>query len=77
MAVAVATAVGVAVVMEEKKAEDIGSQARAADSEDELRGTDFLGLKETLDSLEENGETEGEEEDAVDQGSEDFGALPL
>lgn len=38
---------------------------------------DGLGLHEAIDGLEEDGETQGDEEDAVDEGTEGFSALPL
>ena len=74
--VAVAS-VGVSVVVEQEQAEDVGGKTEAADDQDELGLVDLLRLDETLNGFKEDGQAQGDEEDAVDEGSECFGALPL
>lgn len=64
--VAVAT---MAVVVEEEKTDDVGGKTEASDNQHKLRVADFLGLDETLNGFKEDGETQGDEEDSVDQGS--------
>ena len=75
--VPVAVSVGVAsgavatmaVVVEEEKTDDVGGKTEASDNQHKLRVADFLGLDETLNGFKEDGETQGDEEDSVDQGS--------
>ena len=65
------------VVVEEEETEDVGCEAKAAHDEDELGVGDFLRFDKSLDGFEEDGETECDEEDAIDQGTEGLGSLPL
>lgn len=89
------SAVGVAVIVEEEEADDVGREAEAADDDDEFGRSDFGGVEEAFDGFHEDREAQRcirsstsdwpsrqrgrqrtEEEDAVDQGAEDFGSLP-
>lgn len=63
------------VVVEEEQAEDVGSEAEAADDEDKLGIANFLRLDKTLDSFKEDGQAEGDEEDTVDQCTKSLGSL--
>ena len=74
------TAVGLAavtVVVEEEMTDDVGQETARTDDEDNDRVGDVLRLDEALDSLEEDGETQRDKEDAVDEGAQGFRALPL
>ena len=73
--VSVAVSVGVAsmavaamaVVVEEEETDDVGGKTETANNQHKLRVADFLGLDETLNGLKEDGETQGDEEDSVDE----------
>lgn len=74
------TAVGMAavtVVVEEEEADNVGQEAARTDDEDDNRVGNVLRLDEALDGLEEDGETQRDKEDAVDEGAQGFRALPL
>lgn len=79
----------VGVFVEEDEADEVADQAGTTNGEDEdgpgdcyelvlwkvgFGGT--LGFEESLDCFEENAQTEGKEEDPVDQRTEDFCSLP-
>jgi hypothetical protein len=70
-------AVAVAVVVEKKKTDKVGKETAGTDDEDDDGMRDILRLDEALDRFEKDGQTERDEEDTVDQGTEGFGALPL
>jgi hypothetical protein len=58
-----------AVVVEEEETDDIGGKTETSYNQHKLRVADFLRLDETLNGFKEDGKTQGDEEDAVDQGS--------
>jgi hypothetical protein len=65
------------VVVEKEKTADVRQETAGADDEDDLGVGDVLWLDEPLDRFEEDGETERDEEDAVDERTQSFGTLPL
>jgi hypothetical protein len=67
----------VAMVVEKEKTADVRQETAGADDEDDLGVGDVLWLDEPLDRFEEDGETERDEEDAVDERTQSFGTLPL
>lgn len=71
------SAMAVSMLMEQEKTDDVGCKSEAADDEDQLRIGDFLRLDEPLDSFEEDGKTQGDQEYSIDQRTKGFGALPL
>ena len=76
MSVRVST-MAMAVVVEEEQAENVGCQTKTANDKYELGVGDLLGFDEALDRVKEDGEAEGDEEDAVHQRTEGLSALPL
>jgi hypothetical protein len=64
------------VVMEEKKTDNVRCQTKAANNEDDLRVGDFLWFDKSLDRFEEDGKTQRNQEDPVDEGTEGLCALP-
>lgn len=73
MAVTVST---MSVVVEEEQSHDVRSQSQASDNQDELRLRDLLRLHEALDGFEEDAHAQRHKEDAVDQRTQRFRALP-
>jgi hypothetical protein len=67
----------VTVVVEEEEADDVGEETARTDNEDDDGVGNFLWLDKSLDSLEEDGETERDEKDTVDEGTQSFCTLPL
>ena len=59
----------VTVVVKEEEPDDVGCEPEGAHDENDLGLGDFLRLDESLDGFEEDGEAEGDEEDAVDEGT--------
>ena len=57
----------VAVVVEEKETDDVREETAGADDEDDYGVGDFLWFDESLDGFEEDGETECDEKDTVDE----------
>lgn len=62
-------AVAMSVIVEEEESEDVRCEAKATDDKDQFRVGDLLRFDESLDRLEEDGETQGDEEDAIDEGT--------
>lgn len=58
-----------AMVVEEEKTDDVGGKTETSYNQHKLRVANFLRLDETLNSFKEDGKTQGDEEDTVDQGS--------
>lgn len=67
----------VTVVVEEEETDDVGQETAGTDDENDDGVGNVLRLDESLDSLEEDGETQRDKEDAVDEGTQGFRALPL
>ena len=65
--VAMAMAMTMRVVVEEDETEEIGQQTQTSHDTDEFGVVDRLRLDETLDGFEENGDTQGDQKDSVDQ----------
>jgi hypothetical protein len=63
------TVAAMAVVVEEEETDDVGGETETSYNQHKLRVADFLRLDETLNRFKEDGETQSDEEDAVDQGS--------
>jgi hypothetical protein len=59
----------VTVVVEEEETAYVRQETARADDEDDLGVGDVLWLDESLDGFEKDGETERDEEDAVDEGT--------
>ena len=66
----------VSVVVEEEQSHNVRSQSQASNNQDELRLSDLLRLHEALDGFEEDAHAERHQEDAVDQRTQCFRALP-
>jgi hypothetical protein len=62
-------AVAVAVVVEEEETENVGCETARTNDEDDDRVRDVLWLDKSLDGFEEDGETQRDKEDSVDQGT--------
>jgi hypothetical protein len=58
-----------AVVVEKEETADVRQETAGTDDEDDLGVGDVLWLDKSLDGFEEDGETERDEEDAVDEGT--------
>jgi hypothetical protein len=71
------TAVAVSDVVEENKAHEVRRKTQGTDNEHQHGLRNLLGLYESLDRFEEDGETESNEENAVDEGAQRLCALPL
>ena len=67
----------VTVVVEEEETDNVRQEAARTDDEDDNRVGNVLRLDKALDGLEEDGETQRDEEDAVDESAQGFRALPL
>lgn len=63
-------------VAEHDDAEEVDGQPDAPHDEQHVGFVDLVGVKEPFDGLDEDGETEGAQEDRVEQGPEDFGPSP-
>lgn len=63
-------------VGEEEEADQVGDEPGRANGDDQLGVGDLCGVEEAGDGLEADREAKGEEEDAVDEGPEDFSSLP-
>ena len=72
-----AGSVGVAVAAQDEKAHQVGGQTSAADNQNQLGVLDGGRIEEALGSVKDDGDTEGDKEDGVEEGAEDFGAQPL
>lgn len=70
------TVSAMSVVVEEEQSHNVRSQSQASDNQDELRLSDLLRLDEALNGLEEDAHAQRHEEDAVDQRTQCFRALP-
>jgi len=77
MRVTAVAVTAMAVVVEEEETDNVGSKAETSYNQHKLRVADFLRLDETLNGFKEDGETQSDKEDSVDQGSQGFSALPL
>ena len=69
--------VAMSMVVEEKQAHNIGCQPATSDDQDQHGVVDDLWLEETLNGFKNDGDAEGNEEDAIDQGAQDLGTLKL
>lgn len=67
---------GVAVFVEQEEADDVGQQAAGADSQDQLGVGDDRRTEHSLECLDEDGEAQGNEEDRIDEGAQDFCTQP-
>lgn len=84
MGVLVARTVGVATrsvavsdVVKQHETDNVRGKTKGSDDQDELGLRYLLRLDESLNSFEEDGQTEGDQEDAVDESTERLCALPL
>lgn len=62
--------------MEQKQPNHVTSQPQAPHDHHQLRLTNLIHIEEPFDGFHKDGETQGEEEDTVYEGAEDFGTLP-
>jgi hypothetical protein len=62
-------AVTVTVVVEEEETDDVGCEAARSDDKDDDWVRNVLWLDKSLDGFEEDGETQRDQEDTVDQGT--------
>lgn len=65
-----------AMLVEQQQTHNVGAQASGSDNGNELGVGDHLGLKQSLDGLEQNGQAQGQQENGVGQSSENLGSLP-
>ena len=56
-------------IVEEEQTDDVGRQAERADDKNEFRVRYFLWFNKSLDGFEEDGKTECDKENAVDESS--------
>ena len=75
--VMVVVGVTVAVAAEDKEADKVGEEASGTDDEHQLGVGDLLGLDESGQGFEDDGDAEGDEEDGVEEGTEDLSTHPL
>ena len=73
----VARSVGVAVAAQDEEANQVGGQTSAADNQNQFGVFDGGRIEEALGGVQNDGDTEGDKEDGVEEGAEDFGAQPL
>jgi hypothetical protein len=59
----------VTVVVEEEENDDVGCEAARSDDKDDDWVRNVLWLDKSLDGFEEDGETQRDQEDTVDQGT--------
>jgi hypothetical protein len=62
---------------EDAKSNQVRSQSKAADNQDELRVSNFGRVNESGERFENDGHAKGDQEDGVEEGAEDFSAKPL
>ncbi len=58
-----------AVVMEEEEPDDVGQETAGTDDKNDNRVRNVLWLDKSLNGLEEDGETQRDKKDSVDQGT--------
>lgn len=76
MAVSVAVSVTMSMLVKQEQPCNVRSQTQATHNHDQLRLRDLLRLDEALDCLQEDADAQRDQEDAVDQSAQSFGALP-
>lgn len=62
---------------ENEESNNVRRKAKGTDYEDKLRVEDFRRVEESGDSLEDNRETQCNQEDGVEEGTEDLCSQPL
>jgi hypothetical protein len=67
----------VAVATEHEETNQVGEEASRTDNEHELGVFNRGGFDESSQGLEDNGDAEGDKEDGIEEGTEDFGSYPL
>lgn len=70
------TPMGVSMVVEEEETNNVGCQSEGANDYNEARVLHLSHVDEALQRLHEDGEAERQQEHAVDQRTQDLGALP-
>lgn len=70
-------AMTVAVLMEKKKANKVGQKAGATNCEHKHRAIHYLGLKKSLDGIEEDGKAKRNKKNTIHKRSQSFCPLPL
>lgn len=71
-----AVAVSVAVLVEEEQTHDVRSQTQASHDQNQFGLCNLLRFDESLNSLEEDADTQRDQEDTVDKRAERLGTLP-
>lgn len=71
-----AVAVSMSMLVKQEETHDIRSQTQASNNKNQLRLRDLLRLDKALNCLQEDANTEGYQEDTIDQRTEGLGALP-
>lgn len=69
--------VAVSDIVKQHETDNVRGKTEGSDDQDELGLGYLLRLDESLDSFEEDGQTEGDQEDAVDESTKRLCALPL
>jgi hypothetical protein len=69
--------VAVSDVVKQHETDNVRGKTHGSDDQDQLGLRHLLRLDESLNSFEEDGQTEGDQEDAVDESTERLCALPL
>jgi hypothetical protein len=62
--------------VEQEQSDDVTGQPQRSDNDDQLGVRDLADVEEPFNGFHEDRETQGEQEDTVDERSEDFGSLP-
>lgn len=60
-----------------EESNDVRGKAKGTDNEDKLRVEDFRRVEESCDSFEDDGQTQCNQEDGVEEGTEDLCSQPL